>query len=687
MDLLRQEEQLKIQVADLEEALLTELAAAEGNILENTSLLRSLNETKHKATVITASLQESLQLQAALDQERDVYRPLAEAASMTFFVIKDLSKMNNMYQFSLHSFLKLFHSALRRITDTESAAVRNKLLVNASRQIAYEHVARSLFKEDRLKFAMHFVHGLCPEQFQANEWEFFTGQLVINTSDTAAGRNSHGLPAWIHSERMPDVLALLANFPTLAQQLDLPHAELWTDFRSSAQCEREFPAAVLRKLTDFQRVLVVQAIRPDRLQSAMAFFVCSTLGLRDVEPPIMTLESLHEHEAEVGEPLLIIVSSGADPSQEISRLAAQTVGSDRFHEIAMGQGQAELAVQSLRDAALEGSWLCLKNLHLVTPWLPHLEKEVKELQPKAGFRLWLTTEAHAKFPSMLLESSLKVTYESPPGIKKNLLRTYASWDQTTLARAGSTGAQALFVLAWFHAILQERRSYVPQGWTKFYEFTDADLRVSVEIILRVCREAQSNAQPPRWDHIHGLLVNAVYGGRVDNVFDMRILESYVQYFFGPRFVGTAARGQLASGVLVPTSTHGPDYINTVMGLPEEDEPAYFGLPANINRSAQRSVSAKVIHHLKVLMRLESLTDKFDRQLWSRELKPVLILWAKLNQGKNLLKLRVQPPDDKMDPVTAFVALELFNAVRLVQRINHQLEHLAQYVIVCFAVHG
>jgi len=40
----------------------------------------------------------------------------------------------------------------------------------------------------------------------------------------------------------------------------------------------------------------------------------------------------------------------------------------------MGQGQADIALQQLRDCARDGEWLCLKNLHLVTAWLPTLEK-------------------------------------------------------------------------------------------------------------------------------------------------------------------------------------------------------------------------------------------------------------------------------------------------------------------------
>jgi len=77
----------------------------------------------------------------------------------------------------------------------------------------------------------------------------------------------------------------------------------------------------------------------------------------------------------------------------------------------MGQGQAELAVQLLHDCATNGEWLCLKNLHLVTAWLPTLEKEIKALKPHKDFRLWMTAEVHPKFPTVLLQSSLKITFE------------------------------------------------------------------------------------------------------------------------------------------------------------------------------------------------------------------------------------------------------------------------------------
>jgi dynein heavy chain 1 len=37
-----------------------------------------------------------------------------------------------------------------------------------------------------------------------------------------------------------------------------------------------------------------------------------------------------------------------------------------------------------------------------------------------------------------------------------------------------------FLLAWFHAIVQERLRYAPLGWSKTYEFGESDLRVACD---------------------------------------------------------------------------------------------------------------------------------------------------------------------------------------------------------------
>jgi hypothetical protein len=72
---------------------------------------------------------------------------------------------------------------------------------------------------------------------------------------------------------------------------------------------------VKRKLRAFQCVLVVQAIRPDRLQSAMANFACQALSLNSLDPDAINLARLYEKESSCNQPILILMSPGTDPSQ------------------------------------------------------------------------------------------------------------------------------------------------------------------------------------------------------------------------------------------------------------------------------------------------------------------------------------------------------------------------------------
>ncbi|XP_069747277.1 cytoplasmic dynein 2 heavy chain 1 isoform X4 [Narcine bancroftii] len=681
--LLQQEEEKKIQLAKLEDSLLETLATSQGNILENKDLIESLNKTKASSALIQESLTESFRLQISLDQERDAFLPLAETASKMFFIIIHLSKINNMYRFSLAAFLRLFQRSLQNKKESENTDVRITMLIAKLKTSVYEYICRSLFKADQLMFALHFIHGMHPDLFQEHEWDAFTGLIVgdmFRKTDNQKSKHE-SIPYWIDQERIAAVTLLKTTFPSLYQTLCLEDKDLWLNFSQSSTCEQDIPTSIARRITLFQQVLVVQALRPDRLQSAMALFASKALGMKELSLPLLNLKRLLS-ETLATEPILIIISPGADPSQELQEVACETIGRENFHEVAMGQGQADIAIQTLKECARNGEWLCLKNLHLVTVWLPVLEKELNRLEPHANFRLWLTAESHPKFTPILLQSSLKITYEAPPGLKKNLMRTYESWTSEQIARRGVLErAQSLFSLAWFHAVCQERRNYIPQGWTKFYEFSLSDLRAGFEIIDRLFEESKD----VQWEFVRGLLKNAIYGGRIDNIFDLQVLNSYLDQFFNPRTIsGLQTRSKnvasFPSSITLPKSCSIMDYRAIIAHLPEDDKPAYFGLPANIERSSQCISSNQVISQLRILSRSITAGCKFDREIWSNELSPILNLWKKLNQGSQLIHQKVAPPSEKQgSPIQSFIALEQYNAIRLVQSVHQSLAAMSKVI--------
>lgn len=85
----------------------------------------------------------------------------------------------------------------------------------------------------------------------------------------------------------------------------------------------------------------------------MEAFVLSILNLRSISPPPFNLTFVQD-ECTAAEPVLFLVTPGADPCEELAQFAVQTVGQEHFHEVAMGQGQAEVAIDLLQKCAEKG---------------------------------------------------------------------------------------------------------------------------------------------------------------------------------------------------------------------------------------------------------------------------------------------------------------------------------------------
>lgn len=132
----------------------------------------------------------------------------------------------------------------------------------------------------------------------------------------------------------------------------------------------------------------------------------------------------------------------------------------------------------------EGKWVILQNCHLAKSFMPELERifesTISTLTPDDQFRIWLTTAPSDVFPVSLLQRGIKMTFEPPRGIRNNLLRVYLAQDPKKFddSQKPYEYKKLLFGLAFFHALLIERKKYGPLGWNVPYEFTQADFNIS-----------------------------------------------------------------------------------------------------------------------------------------------------------------------------------------------------------------
>jgi dynein heavy chain 2 len=139
------------------------------------------------------------------------------------------------------------------------------------------------------------------------------------------------VPKWLDAERASDFLMLKNNLSDLFQKAGLDDEGTWRQWSDTNDCEKSFPGD--KRLTMFQQILVLQVLRPDRLQIAMKEFVCRVLNVKDISPSTTNIKYIYEAETTASEPVLFIISPGSDPSEELRELADSVVGKQRYHEV------------------------------------------------------------------------------------------------------------------------------------------------------------------------------------------------------------------------------------------------------------------------------------------------------------------------------------------------------------------
>lgn len=670
MTILQNEEGLKLKLAKLEESLLFDLASSRGSLLENTTLIESLNKIKTQATEIAESLAKSREVQMQLDEKRNVYRPLASTGSTIFFLVRSLIALSHMYQFSLGMYLNLFSSTLAELSaDQSPPAEKVKALKGRLVLRVVAAVSRAILKEHRTAFGLHLARALNREAYTDIEWNIFVEKAIVSDAKRAEVR----VPGWIPVECRTQYCTLAALMPEFITKINPHESDVWYQWMKEVCPEERFPPQ-LGKVTPFQRLIVIKVLRSDRLVAAMNMWASELLSVSSLSDS-STLASIVPHTVS-DQPILLVTTPGADPSMDLQALAYTTVGRERFHQLAMGGGQQEEALRLLRLAASEGHWLFLKNLHLVIPWVAVLQKELNVLERKPQFRLWLTSEPHDEFPSILLSSAMKMTFEAPPGVKQNMLSTYNMWPASYIDSKSPTQSQLLFSLSWLHATCLERRSFIPQGWAKFYEFSQADIKSASDVIIQQSQSAVD------WKTIHGVLENAIYGGRMESEYDVRILRTYLDRFFTPDVLSTSKRQRTLYGdIMLPKSGKHSDCMNVVNALTDSDVPAVFSLPPNADRIVQIARVGAVILQLQRLEETKE-SSKMTREEWNAKVSPLLATWLELCQPHAELLThgttrRISRRETR--PVESCINAEVLSSLGLMRKVENAFSDLRKVV--------
>eukprot|EP00743_Colponemidia_sp_Colp-15_P007299 GILK01007882.1.p1 GENE.GILK01007882.1~~GILK01007882.1.p1 ORF type:complete len:1232 (+),score=259.13 GILK01007882.1:87-3698(+) len=590
--------QMKRELQELEDKILYLLSSSTGNLLDDETLINTLDASKTKSEEISAKVREAEATEIDIDAARNSYTPVAYRASILFFTISDLLLIDPMYQYSLTWFISLFTQGIGNAAASEDLALRLSNLNEFFTLSLYRNICRSLFERHKLLFSflvcIKILQG--DNQIDAQEWRFLlagpsSGQLSSTVPNPA--------PTWLVQQQWLEIQALsqLSAFENFHEEFTRKVAH-WQDvFDSVAPQDEPLPGDWQEKLSDFQRLLVLRCIRPDKITTAVQQFVSKHLGEPFVEPPPFNLaESVQDSSAVT--PLIFILSAGADPFSELTKFADEKRMLKKLSVISLGQGQGVLAAKMIDAAVKNGDWVLLQNCHLASSWMLELERICEQLdgdKVDPNFRLWLTSMPSTSFPVSILQNGIKMTNEPPKGIRANLTRSLLQHNDETLTQCKKPEAykKLLFSLCFFHALIQERRKFGPIGWNIPYEYTMEDLQVCQKQLKLFLDEKDEIP----FKVIRFLAGEINYGGRVTDDIDRRTMRTVLMDFVTPAVLTEGYQFSPSGAYVSPPALEHRSYMEYIASLPLNPAPEVFGLHANAEISTDQNETRTLLESL------------------------------------------------------------------------------------------
>ncbi|MCO5581018.1 hypothetical protein L7F22_034894 [Adiantum nelumboides] len=588
-DLEQQKNELVVQSAEnkkrlkaLEDQILLVLSSSEGNILEDETAVKIISEAKTVGNDLTVKQTLAEETEKNIDEARKAYAACGDSAAVLFFCISDLANVDPMYQYSLPWFSSLFVTSITSSEKSTDLKQRLAIIHKYFLLVLYKNICRSLFEKDKLLFSCLLTYRISEVEKKINqeEWMFFlTGGMG------SSAIKSNPASEWLSDKSWGEItrLSKLSAFEHMDLHITTYPSEWKALYESLEPHKQRFPGR-LSQLGSFQKLLILRCIRPDKVIPAVHEFVSDQLGHDFVQPPQFNLEACYR-ESSVNCPLVFVLSAGSDPTTALLTFAAEKEMADKIAPVSLGQGQGPKATSLIMDAMATGSWVLLQNCHLAPSWMPELERICENVPAEVNpaFRLWMTSYPSPKFPITVLQNGVKMTNEPPKGLRANMQRSYGldplcNEDFFESCNQPAVFKSFVFGLCFFHAVVQERRSFGPLGWNIPYGFDDGDLRISVRQLRMFINESSPDNLPLQaLNYVTG---ECNYGGRVTDDKDRLLLGVILKRIYCKDMMQPGYKLSESGIYQTPPPGDLASYVSYIDEFPPIPMPEAFGLHAN-----------------------------------------------------------------------------------------------------------
>jgi dynein heavy chain len=475
---------------------------------------------------------------------------------------------------------------------------RCRTLKSVITETLFDYLRRGLFDKDKLtvatmlQFKIQVAEGAVKQELVDAMVNNKQGVDQVPMTEEIAAFMPENL--WNRLKGLEEALAVGENkvvpfFEEISDKVSAD-AEDWMEWYNGASPETlTMPGEFGETLSQIEKLLIIRALRPDRMPFALEAYLTENLGKQYVQQPPFDMTTTYQ-ESSASTPVFFTLFPGVDPTPWVEKLAASfdiSAEKGTFANISLGQGQETPAENMLEKMAASGGWVMLQNVHLMTSWLPILDRKLEVCAETAhqDFRCFISAEPPSfsymkNMPEALLQACIKVANEAPSDLRSNLTRAWGSFNQERLDACSKAKEfrACMFGLCLFHSLMLGRKKFGAQGWSRGYSFNMGDLAICVDILQNYLNQGDGKTAVPFQD-LRYLFGEIMYGGHITDFWDRRTCSTYLECVFTE---GLLVQAELAPKFVSPdpvgmTYSSYADYIDRALPV---ESPVLFGLHNN-----------------------------------------------------------------------------------------------------------
>lgn len=609
---------MRRDLARREEATLQMLACCEGVVLQDDAQTRALLAHLDAAEQLMSADTVSQHTTA-----RDDATPLAKFLADLFRLTARLECIDPMYQFSLQWLEGLVANSVSNLAGAARMEPRMNTIRRTLARKLLSATARAISQAHRLPFALCVVLKIQGEkQRSAAELEF------LITGASAQGElppTRTERPSFLTSGEWAKVesLSALPGFDGLAGTMgDEPG---WQHVYNALEpWTATLPEPWESRLDAFGKLCLFRAFdRPDCIARGAYSLVADELGPECADAPLPSLSAcLAESSCLI--PLVFLLSDdGEDPVASVASLGRAMHMDGRVESVSLGTQQGAKATRMLEEGSKVGSWVFVRDCHMLPSWMPELARVFGSLDARethADFRLWLSTSRCLGFPRAILQAGVKISTSQPTALRASLHQGCTAMANGVLAGTSATTAhrRLAFGLCFFHVVVTERARLASAMHPGLLRITLEDVRLSLRELGSWLEEASGNGVAIPCRAFQRFIAGVHYGGRVADDQGRRFLETLAQQCLcldladDPGYpLGTWLRDSAL--YTCPQAKGREDILACVRSCPSHAEPWAFGLHGNVMSASQVKQGSELLGAVRTLLLREHPGARPTRQ--------------------------------------------------------------------------